>query len=99
LLQIGPFQAHSEKSKVKVKIRLNLHGLISVESAVVSVNFHSHYLILIISCLMLFVTFKLSQLIDDDQRDANSADSMEVDSNDDMVRGCQLSLSLDLSFV
>jgi hypothetical protein len=24
---------------------------------------------------------------------------MEVDSNDDMVRGCQLSLSLDLSFV
>ncbi|XP_047072727.1 heat shock 70 kDa protein 16-like [Lolium rigidum] len=55
--QIGPFQAHSEKSKVKVKIRLNLHGLISVESAV---------------------------LIDDDQRDANSADSMEVDSNDDM---------------
>ncbi|KAM0927731.1 hypothetical protein ACQ4PT_002683 [Festuca glaucescens] len=55
--QIGPFQAHSEKSKVKVKIRLNLHGLISVESAV---------------------------LIDNDQRDANSADSMEVDSNDDM---------------
>ncbi|CAM0909445.1 unnamed protein product [Alopecurus aequalis] len=55
--QIGPFQAHSEKSIVKVKIRLNLHGLISVESAV---------------------------LIDDDQRDANSADSMEVDSNDDM---------------
>ncbi|VAI91901.1 unnamed protein product [Triticum turgidum subsp. durum] len=57
LLQIGPFQAHSEKSKVKVKIRLNLHGLISVESAV---------------------------LIDDDQRDANSADSMELDSNDNM---------------
>ncbi|KAK1612282.1 hypothetical protein QYE76_035955 [Lolium multiflorum] len=55
--QIGPFQAHSEKSKVKVKVRLNLHGLISVESAV---------------------------LIDDDPRDANSADSMEVDSNDDM---------------
>ncbi|KAM0901558.1 hypothetical protein ACQ4PT_019904 [Festuca glaucescens] len=55
--EIGPFQAHSEKSKVKVKIRLNLHGLISVESAV---------------------------LIDDDPRDANSADSMEVDSNDDM---------------
>ncbi|KAF7103789.1 hypothetical protein CFC21_104735 [Triticum aestivum] len=55
--EIGPFQAHSEKSKVKVKIRLNLHGLISVESAV---------------------------LIDDDQRDANSADSMELDSNDNM---------------
>ncbi|KAG2607971.1 hypothetical protein PVAP13_4NG294300 [Panicum virgatum] len=31
--QIGPFQAHSEASKVKVKVRLNLHGLISVESA------------------------------------------------------------------
>ncbi|KAL6603168.1 hypothetical protein ACP70R_043529 [Stipagrostis hirtigluma subsp. patula] len=54
--QIGPFQAHTENAKVKVKIRLNLHGLISVESAA---------------------------LIDDDQRNANSADSMEVDSNDD----------------
>ncbi|PWZ17282.1 hypothetical protein Zm00014a_023565 [Zea mays] len=32
--QIGPFQAHTEASKVKVKIRLNLHGLVSVESAV-----------------------------------------------------------------
>jgi hypothetical protein len=48
---------------------------------------------------MLFVTFKLSQLIEDDQRDANCADSMEVDSNDDMVRGCQLSLSLDLCYM
>ncbi|GJM97671.1 hypothetical protein PR202_ga14613 [Eleusine coracana subsp. coracana] len=31
--QIGPFQAHTENSKVKVKLRLNLHELISVESA------------------------------------------------------------------
>uniref|UniRef100_A0A0A9F874 Heat shock 70 kDa protein 16 n=1 Tax=Arundo donax TaxID=35708 RepID=A0A0A9F874_ARUDO len=54
--QIGPFQAHTEGSKVKVKIRLNLHGLISVESAV---------------------------LIEDDQRNENSADSMEVDSSND----------------
>ncbi|CAD6338649.1 unnamed protein product [Miscanthus lutarioriparius] len=56
--QIGPFQAHTEASKAKVKIRLNLHGLISVESAA---------------------------LIDDYQRNANSADNMEVDtSGDDM---------------
>uniref|UniRef100_A0A0E0E5D2 Heat shock 70 kDa protein 16 n=1 Tax=Oryza meridionalis TaxID=40149 RepID=A0A0E0E5D2_9ORYZ len=55
--QIGPFQAHTEKSKVKVRIRLNLHGLVSVESAA---------------------------LIDDDQSDAHSADSMEVDSNGEM---------------
>ncbi|XP_020080084.1 heat shock 70 kDa protein 16-like [Ananas comosus] len=32
--QIGPFQvAGSEKSKVKVRVRLNLHGIVSVESA------------------------------------------------------------------
>ncbi|XP_040381327.1 heat shock 70 kDa protein 16 isoform X2 [Oryza brachyantha] len=55
--QIGPFQAHTEKSKVKLRIRLNLHGLISVESAA---------------------------LVDDDQSNANSADSMEVDSNGEM---------------
>ncbi|TVU08560.1 hypothetical protein EJB05_41969 [Eragrostis curvula] len=54
--QIGPFQAHAENSKVKVKVRLNLHGIISVESA---------------------------SLIDDDQRDANAADYMEVDSSND----------------
>ncbi|CAN6200764.1 unnamed protein product [Urochloa humidicola] len=54
--QIGPFQAHTEASKVKVKIRFNLHGLISVESAA---------------------------LIDDYQRNANSADHMEVDSSGD----------------
>ncbi|KAF8687363.1 hypothetical protein HU200_043049 [Digitaria exilis] len=54
--QIGPFQAHTEASKVKVKIRLNLHGLVSVESAA---------------------------LIDDSQRNANSADHMELDSSGD----------------
>ncbi|CAN6173292.1 unnamed protein product [Urochloa humidicola] len=54
--QIGPFQACTEASKIKVKIRLNLHGLISVESAT---------------------------LIDDYQRNANSADHMEVDSSGD----------------
>uniref|UniRef100_A0A0D9WTA4 Heat shock 70 kDa protein 16 n=1 Tax=Leersia perrieri TaxID=77586 RepID=A0A0D9WTA4_9ORYZ len=55
--QIGPFQTHTEKSEVKVRIRVNLHGLISVESAA---------------------------LIDDDQSDADSADSMEVESNGEM---------------
>ncbi|KAL6873796.1 hypothetical protein ACP4OV_013878 [Aristida adscensionis] len=55
--QIGPFQAHTENAKVKVKIRLNLHGLVSVESAT---------------------------LIEDDQRNVNSSDSMEVDSSEDM---------------
>ncbi|KAG2613707.1 hypothetical protein PVAP13_4KG405100 [Panicum virgatum] len=54
--QIGPFQAHTEASKVKVKVRLNLHGLISVESAA---------------------------LIDDYQRNANSADHTQVDSSGD----------------
>ena len=48
---------------------------------------------------MLLVTFKLPQLIDDDQRDANSSYSMEVDSGDNMVRDCQLSLSLDLCYM
>ncbi|KAG1365334.1 putative Heat shock 70 kDa protein 16 [Cocos nucifera] len=32
--QVGPFQAsRSEKPKVKVRVRLNLHGIVSVESA------------------------------------------------------------------
>ncbi|KAJ4757780.1 heat shock protein 70 [Rhynchospora pubera] len=31
--EIGPFEAHSEKSRVKVKVRLNLHGIVYVESA------------------------------------------------------------------
>lgn len=35
-MQIGPFQTKGEKAKVKVKVRLNLHGIVSVESATVS---------------------------------------------------------------
>lgn len=35
--QIGPFQtANSERTKVKVKVRLNIHGIVSLESAMVS---------------------------------------------------------------
>jgi hypothetical protein len=35
--QIGPFTpSKGEKAKLKVKIRLNLHGIVSVESATVS---------------------------------------------------------------
>ncbi|XP_073017569.1 heat shock 70 kDa protein 15-like [Primulina eburnea] len=30
---IGPFQSTNERAKVKVKVRLNLHGIVSVESA------------------------------------------------------------------
>jgi heat shock protein 4 len=38
-LQIGPFQStKSERAKVKVKVRLNLHGIVSVESATVSLE-------------------------------------------------------------
>jgi hypothetical protein len=36
-VQIGPFQStKSERAKLKVKVRLNLHGIVSVESATVS---------------------------------------------------------------
>ena len=36
-IQIGPFQSSKGgRSKVKVKVRLNLHGIVSVESATVS---------------------------------------------------------------
>lgn len=39
-MQIGPFQStKGEPSKVKVKVRLNLHGIVSVESALVSNGF------------------------------------------------------------
>ncbi|KAI4387027.1 hypothetical protein MLD38_004893 [Melastoma candidum] len=31
---IGPFQCKAERAKVKVKARLNLHGIVSVESAI-----------------------------------------------------------------
>lgn len=35
--QIGPFQsAKGERAKLKVKVRLNLHGIVSVDSATVS---------------------------------------------------------------
>ena len=35
--QIGPFQtSKAGRAKVKVKARLNLHGIVSVESATVS---------------------------------------------------------------
>jgi heat shock 70kDa protein 4 len=36
-MQIGPFEAkQSEKAKVKVKVRLNVHGIASVDLATVS---------------------------------------------------------------
>ena len=36
-VQVGPFQSTtSERAKLKVKVRLNLHGIVSVESATVS---------------------------------------------------------------
>ena len=34
-IQIGPFQS-SKGGRAKVKVRLNLHGIVSVESATVS---------------------------------------------------------------
>jgi heat shock 70kDa protein 4 len=35
-MQIGPFQSNkSEKAKLKVKVRLNIHGIVSVDSATV----------------------------------------------------------------
>lgn len=41
-MQIGPFQGfHSEKARVKVKVHLNLHGIVSVESATVSTKFNN----------------------------------------------------------
>ena len=44
--QIGPFTpTKAEKAKIKVKIRLNLHGIISLEAATVS------------GCVYLFVCF------------------------------------------
>ncbi|RWW67625.1 hypothetical protein BHE74_00024914 [Ensete ventricosum] len=41
ICQIGPFQSSKgERVKLKVKVRLNLHGIISVESAAVSIECH-----------------------------------------------------------
>lgn len=38
--QIGPFQStKGERAKLKVKVRLNLHGIVSVESATVSFSY------------------------------------------------------------
>lgn len=38
-MQIGPFQgSSSEKARVKVKVHLNLHGIVTVESAMVNKN-------------------------------------------------------------
>ncbi|XWS51876.1 hypothetical protein CRYUN_Cryun11dG0019500 [Craigia yunnanensis] len=40
--EIGPFQGyHSERERVKVKVQLNLHGIVTVESATVSWISHS----------------------------------------------------------
>jgi len=37
-MQIGPFQASSnEKARIKVKVQLNLHGIVTVESAMVRI--------------------------------------------------------------
>lgn len=39
--QIGPFQSSTgARAKLKVKVRLNLHGIVSVESATVSIQIH-----------------------------------------------------------
>lgn len=44
-MQIGPFQStKSERAKVKVKARLNLHGIVSVDSATVSFS-NNHVLL------------------------------------------------------
>lgn len=38
-MKIGPFQsAKGERAKVKVKVRLNVHGIVSIESATVSME-------------------------------------------------------------
>ena len=50
VVQIGPFQAtKGEKAKVKVKARLNLHGIVSVESAQVCVMI-MEFLLLLFLC-------------------------------------------------
>lgn len=38
-VQIGPFDSNNgERAKVKVKVLLNLHGIVSVDSATVSLE-------------------------------------------------------------
>lgn len=42
-MQIGPFQgSNSENARVKVTVKLNLHGIVTVESAWVSKMSHFH---------------------------------------------------------
>uniref|UniRef100_A0A2P2JV44 Heat shock 70 kDa protein 16 n=1 Tax=Rhizophora mucronata TaxID=61149 RepID=A0A2P2JV44_RHIMU len=36
--KIGPFQSHSDKARVKVKVQLNLHGIVTVKSATLVEN-------------------------------------------------------------
>lgn len=44
-MQIGPFQgSNSENARVKVTVKLNLHSIVSVESAWVSRKSHFHLL-------------------------------------------------------
>lgn len=40
-IQIGPFRVPNvEKKKIKVKVKLNLHGIVSIDSASVSWSIH-----------------------------------------------------------
>lgn len=42
-LQIGPFQSsNGERAKLKLIMRLNVHGIVSIESAVVSFQCEAH---------------------------------------------------------
>ena len=47
-VQIGPFKStKSERAKLKLKVRLNLHGIVSVESATVSYGSSSYFVCLL----------------------------------------------------
>lgn len=52
-VQIGPFQSKGGKAKLKVKVRLNLHGIVSIESATVSADFRN-YGLHVYPCLFIF---------------------------------------------
>lgn len=40
-IQIGPFRVSNDvKTKIKVKVQLDIHGIVSIHSASVSVNLH-----------------------------------------------------------
>ena len=87
VLQVGPFQvAQSEKHKVKVKPRLNLHGIVSIESASVSMKKYGCYWccwMQIWSTFCIFVTLfsliPLLQLIEDEINDPVSRDTNHTD--------------------